>query len=122
MGGSTMTRLSRVAAVMFASVGLVAGALAFGATARAAGQVVLGDTFIVANPAGPSLRSASATAAENNTDNTVVGDPTLAGSAGGAILTLIANGRSPSSQDFVLPQGTNSLGKPFWRVMSGGFR
>jgi hypothetical protein len=35
---------------------------------------------------------------------------------------LIANGASPSSQEFVLPQGTTSSRKPFWRVMAGGFR
>jgi hypothetical protein len=100
----------------------VVGSLAVAATGRAADQLVLGDTFVLVNPGGAELRSAAATADERNAPATIVGDPTLAGSAGGAILTLIANGASPSSQEFVLPQGTTSSGKPFWRVMDGGFR
>jgi hypothetical protein len=100
----------------------VVGSLAFAATGRAADQLVLGEAFVLVNRGGPELRTAVATADERNAPATIVGDPTLAGSAGGAILTLIANGDSPSSQDFVLPQGTTSSGKPFWRVMGGGFR
>jgi hypothetical protein len=98
------------------------GSLAVAATGRAADQLVLGDAFVLVNPGGPALRTAAASADERNAPATLVGDPTLAGSAGGAILTLIANGASPSSQEFVLPQGTTSSGKPFWRVMDGGFR
>src|SRR4029453_13636669 len=59
---------------------------------------------------------------ERNAPATIVGDPTLAGSAGGAILTLFANGASSSSQSFVLPQGTSSRGRLFWRTMDAGFR
>jgi hypothetical protein len=98
------------------------GSLAVATTCRAADQLVLGDAFVLVNRGGPELRTAVATADERNAPATIVGDPTLAGSAGGAILTFIANGDSPSSQDFVLPQGTTSSGKPFWRVMGGGFR
>src|SRR4029450_12350926 len=105
----------------------VVGSLAVSASGRAADQLVLGDAFVLANPGGPELRTAKATADERNALATLVGDPTLPGSAGGAILTLIADGGTPSSQDFVLPQGTDSRGRPFWRVMTGqtgveGFR
>src|SRR4029434_3344080 len=72
-------------------------------------------------PGPEQLRTASATAEERNATATIVGDPTLPGSAGGAILTLIANGAAPSSQSFVLPQGTTSSGRPFWRMIAGGF-
>jgi hypothetical protein len=98
------------------------GSLAVAATGRAADQLVLGDAFVLANPGGPALRTAAATADERNAAATIVGDPTLAGSAGGAILTLFANGASSSSQSFVLPQGTSSRGRLFWRTMDAGFR
>jgi cysteine-rich repeat protein len=92
----------------------------------AADQLVLGDQFILFNPGPPQLRTAVAEAEERNSTATVVGDPRLPGSAGGAILTLIANGASPSSQSFALPQGTTSsgplAGQPFWRAITGGFR
>src|SRR4030095_5968769 len=81
------------------------GSLAVAATGRAADQLVLGDAFVLANPGGPALRTASASADERNAPATIVGHPTLAGSGGGAILPLFANGASPSSQEFVLPQG-----------------
>jgi hypothetical protein len=92
------------------------GSLAVVATGRAADQLVLGDAFILDNPGPEQLRTASATAEERNATATIVGDPTLPGSAGGAILTLMANGASTSSQSFVLPQGFPA--EPLYRPRS----
>jgi hypothetical protein len=101
---------------------ILVGSLAVAAPGRAADQLVLGDEFILFNPGPEQLRTAVATAEEHTATATIVGDPTLPGSAGGAILTLIANGASSSSQSFVLPQGASSSGRPFWRAIAGGFR
>src|SRR5262249_15514371 len=91
-------------------------------TGHAGDQLVLGNAFILANPGLPKLRAASASALEGNSTATIVGDPTQPGSAGGAILELIANGGAPSSQTFNLPQGTRPDGKPFWTAQgSSGF-
>jgi len=64
--------------------------------------------------------------------NTLTGDPTvhgsaggailgsaggaILGSAGGAVLTIIADGAHSSQQIFALKQGKSSTGKPFWRA------
>src|SRR5262245_3562931 len=82
-----------------------------------ADQLVLGDTFVLLNSDLLNQRAANASALERNATATIVGDPTQTGSAGGAILTLIADGGTPSSQTFSLPQGTRSDGKPFWTAV-----
>jgi len=61
----------------------------------------------------PTKRTISVSGKEDNSSNTLAGDPTLAGT-GGAILEIFANGRSSTSQAFVLSQGSTSAGKPFW--------
>jgi hypothetical protein len=106
---------------------LAAGVLlAVAGSALAADQTVKGSLLTVKDPApgvDPTSRLISASAQEKQSPETIVGNPTFPGSAGGAILTLIANGANPSSQTFNLPQGTNSTGKPFWvAVGASGFR
>lgn len=79
--------------------------------AHAADQTILGDTLQVKNPSTADKRKLVGKAKEKASDNTLVGDPTVAG----ATLTVRANGGTPSSQTFALPAGTSaSTGKPFW--------
>ena len=81
------------------------------------GQSILGKSLLVKDPkpgTDPSKRKIVGSAKERNSDSTLVGDPTLTGTAGGAVLQIVANGANPSAQEFVLPQGTNADGKPFW--------
>lgn len=100
--------------------------LAFAGSVPAADQLVKGTALTVKDPApgvDPTSRLIVANAKETQSPETIVGNPTLPGSAGGAILGLVANGTSPSSQTFNLPQGTTSTGKPFWvAVGATGFR
>jgi hypothetical protein len=98
--------LSVVAAGLYLVTGL----------AGAADQTILGRSLIVKNPGNPDKRKIAGSAKESASPNTITGDPTLAGSAGGAILTVIANGANPTTQTFTLAQGTTSSGKPFWRT------
>jgi streptogramin lyase len=78
---------------------------------HAADQTILGDTLQVKNPSTADKRKVVGKAKEMGSDNTLVGDPTVAG----ATLTVRANGGTPSSQTFSLPAGTSaSTGKPFW--------
>lgn len=86
--------------------------------AWAADQTILGRSFIVKNPGGPEKRKVTGVGKEENSPETIVGDPTV----GGATLTVIANGTSPSSQVFALPQGNSSSGKEFWRTTDLGFK
>jgi hypothetical protein len=91
------------------AVGLVVAA------AYAADQTILGKSFSVKAKAGdPSKTKVDGSASEKDSPHTLVGDPTAAGSAGGAILSIFVNGGTPADQSFVLAQGTNSKGKPFW--------
>jgi len=69
---------------------------------------------VKAKPGDASKTNVDGSASEKRSDNTVVGDPTAAGSAGGAILTVFANGGTPTMQTFVLDQGMTGKGKPFW--------
>jgi hypothetical protein len=104
-----MRKLVRMLAVGACAVGLVAVA------AYAADQTILGKSFSVkAKPGDPSKTEVAGSASEKDSPNTLVGDPTAAGSAGGAILDIFVNGGTSASQSFVLSQGTNSKGKPFW--------
>jgi hypothetical protein len=83
--------------------------------ARPADQTVLGKSFSVkAKPGDARKTNVDGSASEKRSDDTLVGDPTGAGSAGGAILTIFANGGTSTTQTFVLDQGMSSKGKPFW--------
>jgi len=102
----------KMIAVVALSAGMV-GLLA--APAHPADQTILGKSFSVkAKPGDASKTNVDGSAGEKRSDNTVVGDPTAAGSAGGAILTVFANGGTPTMQTFVLDQGMTGKGKPFW--------
>jgi hypothetical protein len=89
----------------------VATLLAFVGSALAADQPILGSSFQLKNPSTPSKTSLKAAAKEKGSTNTLVGNPVVSG----AVLTVRANGGTPSSQTFNLPQGSSpSTGKPYW--------
>lgn len=103
-----MRQIARMLVVFTFAAGLIA-------TAYAADQTILGKTFSAkAKPGDPTKTNVAASASEKNSPNTLVGNPTSAGSAGGAILDITVNGGDSASQTFVLGQGNNSKGKPFW--------
>jgi hypothetical protein len=85
--------------------------------ALAADQTILGKALTVKDPkpgVDATKRKVDVTGKEENSPNTLVGNPTQAGSAGGAILEVFANGASSTNQAFVLAQGMSNTGKPFW--------
>lgn len=103
------------------SLVIVGVLLGLGKPAVAADQLLHGVSLSVKDPGlGPAARTVAALAREAQSPETIVGDPTLPGSAGGALLTLTLNGTHPTSQTFVLPQGTTSRGSPFWSPLAGG--
>src|SRR5262249_6560949 len=80
-------------------------------TARGADQTILGSQLVVKNPSTPEKRKVVAKAKEVGSPDTIVGNP----AAGGATLSIAANGGTPSAQTFALPMGTSALtGRPFW--------
>jgi hypothetical protein len=124
-----MERIAKVAALAAVVSMMLAG------WANAADQTILGRSLIVKNPGSPSKRKVEGAAKELASSATIVGNPTLHGSAGGAILgsaggailgsaggavlTVIADGDHPTTQFFALKQGNSSTGKPFWRASGG---
>lgn len=93
--------------------------------ATAAEQTILGKTITVkdaSSGADATKRNVSTSATEKGSPNFLVGNPTLAGSAGGAILQIFLDGADSSTQSFTLPQGTSSSGKPFWSASATGFK
>src|SRR5262245_5920134 len=85
--------------------------------AFAAEQTILGKNLTVKDPkpgVDATKRSISVAAKEKGSPDTLVGNPTMAGSAGGAVLEVMTSGSPSSNQIFVLPQGVNAKGKPFW--------
>ena len=83
----------------------------------AAEQTVLGKSLTVRDPkpgVDPAKRRVSVSGKEKHSSNTLVGDPTQTGAAGGALLELTADGANAISQIFVLQQGTSSTGQQFW--------
>ncbi len=104
-----MRHVVQVLVAAATAVGLLAG------PALSADQTILGKSISVkAKPGDPSKTKIKGSASEKDSPNTLVGDPTVAGSAGGAILTIFANGGTSTVQSFTLAQGTSSTGKPFW--------
>ena len=102
---------------------VLAGLGMLGGWAHASDQQILGKSFTVKNPSAAQKRKLTSSARALNSAGTITGDPTISGSAGGAFLTVIAKGTHPSAQDFSLPQGTSSSGKPFWRASgTSGFK
>jgi len=108
----------------------VALSMTLGSWAGAADQTILGKSFIVKNPGASDKRKVTGVGKETGSAATIVGDPTVPssvggafpGSPGGAILTIIAKGDNPTSQTFGLKQGTSSTGKKFWRATGTGFK
>jgi hypothetical protein len=99
----------------------LAGGIAFAASlAYGADQMLLGKSLTVKDPTAgvdPSKRSIKGSAKEKGSSSPLVGNPTLSGSAGGALLDIFANGTHSTSQEFALPQGEISHGKFFWSVI-----
>jgi hypothetical protein len=121
-----MSMSANVRRALLGLAGAVAAIAVGGGLAAAAEQTILGKTLSVKDSSSgvdPLKRGAAASAGEKSSPNTIVGDPTLAGSAGGAILEIFLNGANSSNQVFVLPQGTSSQGKPFWSgSLAKGFK
>jgi hypothetical protein len=84
--------------------------------AVAAEQTILGKSFAVKNPTpDPTKRSSKVAGVEKNSPNSIVGNPTNAGPSGGGALQVFLSGGTPTTQTFVLPQGTSVItGRPFW--------
>lgn len=99
---------------------MVLAVLATWTVAHAADQTIRGDQLLVKNPGTAAKRVIVGKAKETGSANTLVGDPTSAG----ATLTVRAEGTTPTTQTFALPQGTSAAkGKPFWSGDSvGGFK
>jgi hypothetical protein len=98
--------------------------LAFVTGAVAADHSILGDEMLVKSPKpdDATKRKVVASAREKSSADLLVGDPTVAGSAGGAVLGVIANGGTSTARAYLLPQGAASNGKPFWKATKTGFR
>ena len=101
----------------------LAGGVAFAASlVYAADQTILGKSLTVKDPTAgvdPTKRSIKGSGKDKSGGGTLVGNPTLSGSAGGALLDIFANagtGGTSTSQEFALPQGTSN-GKPLWSVI-----
>ena len=91
--------------------------------AWAADQTILGKSLTVKQkPGDTASRKITGTGNEKGSPNTLIGNPTLSGSAGGAILDVFANGANSTSQRFTLPSGTSSTGKMFWVQSGTGFK
>ena len=79
--------------------------------AYAADQTILGNQLLVKNPSTTAKRKVVGKAKEVGSPNTIVGNPTVTG----GVLVVTASGGTPSSQTFLLPQGTSGItGKQFW--------
>jgi hypothetical protein len=74
-------------------------------------QLVLGNQLLVKNPSTPDKRKVVVKAKEVTSDNSIVGDPKLTG----ASITITANGGTPTTQTYPMPNGTSAITlKPFW--------
>src|SRR5262245_66526111 len=100
--------MRHVSRFLAAAAGLAcAASLAF-----AAEQSILGKSLSVKQkPGDAASRKITGSGKEKGSSNTINGNPTLAGSAGGAFLDVIASGGNPTSQRFDLKQGTASTGQ-----------
>lgn len=91
--------------------------------AFATDQTILGKSLTVKQkPGDATSRKVTGSGKEKGSPDTLVGNPTLSGSSGGALLDVFANGSNSSAQRFVLPQGTSSTGKQFWSASGTGFK
>jgi hypothetical protein len=82
-----------------------------GGLAYAMDQTILGNSITVKNPSTPDKRKVTGKAKEKGSTNTIVGNPVMFGGT----LTITASGGTPSTQSFVLAQGTDPVTlKPYW--------
>jgi hypothetical protein len=91
--------------------------------AVAAEQTILGKSITIKDPkpgVDATKRKVTGSGKEKNSPNTIVGNPTTLG----GVLQVFAFGGTPSTQTFLLPQGTSTItGKPFWTAAgSTGFK
>jgi hypothetical protein len=94
----------------------VAALLLSRAVAWTADQTILGNLFLVKDPApdaspDPTKRIIKVLAKESSSPNTIVGDPTVSG----ATLRIIANGGTDYDQTFPMPA-------PGWTLTTTGFK
>src|SRR5262245_21111768 len=98
----------------------LAGGIAFAASlAFGADQMILGKSLTVKDPTAgvdPSKRRIKGAAKEKGSSAPLNGNPTLSGSAGGALLDIFANGNNSTAQEFVLRQAESSRGMFLWSV------
>lgn len=100
-----MSPMARIAHTLTAVV------VSLAVVAHGADQTILGTLFLVKNPGMPESRKITGKAKELASSDTIVGDPVTSG----AMLTISANGGTPSSATYTLPIGASALtGKPFW--------
>jgi hypothetical protein len=87
-------------------------------SAVAADQTILGRSLAVsASAGGGGPRAVSMKAEEAPGGATVSGDPTAPPTSGGAMLHILLDGATPSTQTFALPQGVARGGWPLWRAL-----
>ena len=106
---------------LFGLAATLTSAMLLAGSALAADQTILGKILVIKDPSpggDPAKRSTVAVGKETDSPNTIVGDPTTIGTT----LILIANGTHPSIQVFLLPQGLDANGEPFWRATKKGFK
>jgi hypothetical protein len=102
---------------------LPASCLVVPLVAVAADQAILGTSIVLTSrPTDGVTRRLTARGRTPAATSTISGDPTTPANSAAAMLHIAVDGRVPSAQTFVLPPGTRSDGKPFWRsVKPEGF-
>src|SRR5262249_53760191 len=89
--------------------------------AFAVDQQILGKSLTVKQkPGDATSQKITGAANEKGSSGTLVGNPTLAGSAGGAILDVFASGGSSSSQRVTPPHGGSPPGQKGWGECAKG--
>src|SRR5262249_14068480 len=97
-------------------VALLMGLGASASPVGAAEQLVLGNSFIVKDPApgrNASQRSLVVSGKQLRSNVTIVGDPVTSG----ATLEILANGATSTDQRFALPAGASVNGSAGWRAL-----
>jgi hypothetical protein len=89
-------------------------------TLHAADQPILGKSLRVGSPSVGSrgYRKVVVRAREPASPQTISGDPTTPPDTEAALLQIILDGATPSTQTFTLRPGTARDDKPFWRALA----
>ncbi len=100
----------------------LAAAVAGLTSVHGADQTILGKSLKIGNPqaSDASKRRVSVNGGSTNGTITLSGDPVGPANSSGAMLTIATTGTTPTTQTFVLGQGTASNGKPFWTPKAPG--